>query len=146
LKTLDDILNEWDKDAPIDRTEPAKELARIPILLGKYLRALKDHKIKARKFTYDYKELKRVKKEYYMGKSSKEVLAEKGWEQFPLKLLRGEESDYIDSDADLNKLNIRIQYHDEIADTAERIIKELNNRSWQLRGIIQWETYSRGVG
>ena len=45
MKQLDELLEEWRKDSEIDRTEPGKELIKIPTLHSKYLNILSRHRL-----------------------------------------------------------------------------------------------------
>jgi len=35
--------------------------------------------------------------------------------------------------------------HNEIVEVCQAIIKELNNRTWELRSFIDWEKFIQGV-
>ena len=76
---LEKILEEWEKDAVIDQTEPSKELIRIPVLHSKYLNVLTKHKLASKKVNFDYLRMRKIKTEYYSGKLSQEELDEYGW-------------------------------------------------------------------
>ena len=45
MSKLDELLEEWRKDADIDRTEPGKALLDIPKLHSKYLNILSRHRL-----------------------------------------------------------------------------------------------------
>lgn len=143
---LDDLTEEWLKDSSIDETEAAKELARIPTLHSKYLNILSYHRLMSNKIMADYTKLKRVKYEYYRGDlNNPEDLQKYNLEPFDKKL--GKEIGlYLDGDDDLNKLLIKKVIHDEIVDYCNAIIKEIGNRTWQLKSIVDWEKIMRPNG
>ena len=140
---LEKILQEWEKDAVIDQTEPGKELIRIPLLHSKYLNFLTKHKMATKKVNYDYLRMRKVKWEYYTGKMSQEELAEYGWEPFQFTL-KSDITTYLESDNDLIKLLEKKVYHDESVSVLEAILGELKQRTWQLRDFINWERFIGG--
>ena len=75
-----------------------------------------------------------------------EDLKEYGWEPQMKKIMRQDIPSYLDSDDDLNKILIKKVIHQEIVDYCDRVLKELNNRTFQLSNIIKWEMYLNGRG
>lgn len=140
---LEKILNEWEKDAVIDQTEPSKELIRIPLLHSKYLNYLTKHKLASKKVNFEYLRMRKTKWEYYTGKLSREELEEYGWEPFQFTL-KSDISTYLESDKDLIKLLEKKVYHDESISVVEAILGELKQRTWQLRDFISWEKFIGG--
>jgi len=144
MDSLEKVLENWEKDAVIDSTEPSRELLRIPILHSKYLNALTRSKLSSRKAHFDYLKLKKSKWEYYTGKLSKEELDEFGWEPFPF-VLKSDINLYLESDDDLIALLRKKIVHDEIISVVEAILSELKSRTYQLRDYINWEKFINGV-
>lgn len=144
MDTLEKILENWEKDAIIDSTEPSKELLRIPLLHSKYLNALTKSKMLSKKAHFDYLKLKKTKWEYYTGKLSKEELIEFGWEPFPF-VLKSDINLYLESDEQLISLLRKKIIHDEIVSVVEAILSELKSRTYQLRDYIGWEKFINGV-
>ncbi len=140
---LEKILEEWEKDAVIDQTEPSKELIRIPILHSKYINVLVKHKMASKKANFDYLKMRKLKWEYYTGKLSQEELEENGWEPFPFTL-KSDINTYLESDKDLIRLLEKKVYHDESVSVIEAILNELKQRTWQLRDFISWEKFING--
>jgi hypothetical protein len=145
--TIDTLSEEWLNDSPVDTTDPTRELSRIPNLHSKYLNILSHHNLIVKKLSYEYNTLKKVKIEYYMGDlNNPEDLKEYGWEPQMKKIMRQDIPSYLDSDDDLNKILIKKVIHQEIVDYCDRVLKELNNRTFQLSNIIKWEMYLNGRG
>jgi hypothetical protein len=140
---LEKILEEWEKDAVIDQTEPSKELIRIPVLHSKYINVLVKHKMASKKANFDYLKMRKIKWEYYTGKLSQEELEEQGWEPFPFTL-KSDINTYLESDKDLIRLLEKKVYHDESVSVVEAIMNELKQRTWQLRDFISWEKFING--
>lgn len=144
MTKLDELLNMWAKDSVIDRTEPGKELINIPQLHSKYLNILSRHRLLSKEAEFKYNKMKKVKWEYYTGKLDKDQLEKHGWEPFPF-VLKSEITTYFESDEDLNKLIAQKMLHEEIVDVCQSILKELNNRAWELRSFIDWEKFIQGI-
>ena len=89
--------------------------------------------------------LEQIKFDYYNGDlNNPEDLAEYGLEPWSKKVLRADIPKYIARDKDIIDLNMKIALHTQIAETCESILKELNNRTFQLNGIMKWEIFLGG--
>jgi hypothetical protein len=144
MKQLDELLEMWRKDAEIDRTEPGKALLDIPKLHSKYLNILSKHRMLSKEAEFKYNKMKRLKWEYYTGKLDDDQLKKYGWEPFQF-VLKSEITTYLESDEDINKWIAHKAIHDEIVDTCQAIMKELNNRTWELKSFIDWEKFIQGT-
>lgn len=142
---IDDLLQEWSNDAPVNETEPSKELARVPNLHAKYLRILTHHNLVVKKLTTDYNNLKSIKWQYYAGDlNNPEDLKEYGYEPWVKNSTKYDIPRLIDGDSDLNLILMKKVIHQEIVDVCTSIIKEITNRTYQLNSIVKWEIYNRG--
>jgi hypothetical protein len=142
---IDVLMDEWSKDSSIDLTEPSKELQKIPSLHSKYLRIMTHHNLVVKKMMSEYQELRRVKFSYYSGDlNNPEDLQKYGYEPMTKKILRADISVYLDSDKELNNILLKKSLHEEITDFCKSVLKELNNRTFQVRSIIDWEKYVGG--
>ena len=139
MKQLEELLEMWRKDSELDRTEPGKELTKIPLHHSKYLNILSASSTSYSKF----KLIKRDKWEYYTGKLDDEDLSKHGWEPFPY-VLKSEITTYLDSDEDINKYKASKAIHEEIVTVCEAILKELHSRTFQLKSFIDWEKFIQG--
>jgi hypothetical protein len=143
METLDHVLEMWKKDAIIDRTEPGRELLNIPILHGKYLNILSKYRQLSREADFQIHKIKKIKWEYYTGKLDENDLKKYGWEPFPY-IIKSELSTYMESDNDIQKYISRKQAIDEIVEVCISILKELNSRTYQIRGFIEYEKFIQG--
>jgi hypothetical protein len=142
---IDNLMEEWSTDSKIDQTEPGHELAKISSLHAKYLRIMTHHNLISKKLMTDYAKMKKLKWEYYSGDlNNPEDLSQYGFEPWVKKTLRQDIPMYIDSDTELNNILIKKMVHQEIVDFCESVLKELNNRTYQINGIIKWETFTSG--
>lgn len=142
---IDSLMEEWSTDSKINETEPGRELTKISSLHAKYLRIMTHHNLICKKLMGDYAKLKKVKWEYYSGDlNNPDDLKEYGFEPMMKKPLRQDIPMYIDSDTDLNNILMKKTVHQEIVDFCGSVLKELNNRTWQLKSFIDWEKFTSG--
>lgn len=142
---IDDLMEEWSKDSKIDETEPGRELIKTSTLHSKYLRIMTHHNLICKKLMGDYNKLKKIKWEYYSGDlNNPEDLEKYNLEPMMKKVLRQDIPTYIDSDTDLNNILLKKMLHQEVVDFCGSVLKELNNRTWQLRSFIEWEKFTSG--
>jgi hypothetical protein len=144
MKQLDDLLEMWRADSVIDRTEPGKALINIPQLHSKYLNILSRHRLLSKEAEFKYNKMKKLKWEYYTGKLDKDQLEKYNWQPFPF-VLKSDITTYLESDDDINKHIAQKIIHDEIVDVCQSILKELNNRAWELKSFIDWEKFIQGI-
>lgn len=142
---LEEIQISWERDCNIDRTELGEESLRIPQLHSKYFKIFSQERLLLRKLEAEYKQLYRLKFEWYMGTISDDDLKENDWLPNPLKILRTDIPMYIESDSDLSSLSIRMEMQKEKVDFVESVIKSLNNRGFQIKSAIDWEKFKMGV-
>ena len=144
MKQLEELLEMWRKDSELDRTEPGKELSKIPQLHSKYLNILSRHRLLSKECEFKLNKIRRLKWEYYTGKLDDDELKKYGWEPFPY-VLKAELSTYLESDDDINKQKAAKTLHDEIVTVCEAILKEIHSRTFQLKSFIDWEKFIQGV-
>ena len=111
---IDELYSEVERDIKIDDTELDLESIRTPQLHNKYLKIFTKHSLQYKKLQDDYKVLYRVKWEYYTGKASPEVYAEK---PFELKVLKADIGIYMEADKDLQQLGQRMAYAKQIVES-----------------------------
>jgi hypothetical protein len=143
MKKLEDLLQMWSEDANIDQTEPGRALLQIPKLHSKYLHILSNHRMIVRDYDFKLKRMKKIKWEYYTGKLDQDTLSKYGWEPFPF-VLKSEISTYLESDEDINRIMAQKELSQEIVDVCLNILKELNNRTWELKSFIDYEKFING--
>ena len=50
----------------------------------------------------------------------------------------------MEADKDLQQLGQRMAYAKQIVEYLERILKEINNRNWNIRNTIEWKKFLHG--
>ena len=138
---IEELYNEIEKDLKIDDTELDLESIRTPQLHNKYLKLYTKHSLQLKKLQDDYKVTYRLKWEYYTGKASAAVYAEK---PFELKILKADIGIYLDADGELQQLSQKVAYSKEITNYLEKILREINNRNWAIRNTIEWKKFIHG--
>jgi hypothetical protein len=139
------LMEEWVKDAGYDETEPQKAVANIPKLHAKYLRIMTHHNLISKKLTSEYNSRRKIKYDYYSGDlNNPEDLEKYGLEPMMKKVLRSDIGMWLDSDPDLNNILLKKLMHEEIVEFCKNVLKECNNRTWQLRSYMDWERFIGG--
>lgn len=142
---IEDIYTMWAEDSEIDQTNVSNESAKIPKLHNKYFKHYVDEGLRLKKLKADYKELCKLKGQYYRGELDITELNSLGWEVQPLKILRQDIAAYVEADKDVIHLSLRIGFAEEKVSYLESIIKMINNRGFQLKTIVDWERFRTGA-
>ena len=142
---IEDIYAECEKDCEIDQTNISNESANIPKLHNKYFRMYMDEGMRLKKYRAEFKKLRLLKEQYYKGELDGDELREYGWTPQPLKILRQDIPTYVDADADVINTTLKIGMQEEKVNYLESIIKQINNRGFQLKTIVDWERFRTGA-
>ena len=132
----------WSKDAQIDQDNLHDEAAKIPSLHAKYFDLYNNIKLlRERSITVDNK-VRLERWNYYSGKSDPEVYQA---EPFPYKVREKDAlKRYMDADEKVQQSTLKIKYYDVMLTYLEDIIKQVGNRSYQLKNIIDWHNFRSG--
>lgn len=150
MKTLDEILDEWDKDSKINRKsmqDIQSAAAECGKLHAKYLRLLTEAKLKLEKVTMEQSVLMRDKYLWYNGKLPQEDLEALGWNPDPfngLKILKGEMDYYIKADPELSAAEAKIKYVKTVIETIESIMTSIQWRNSNIRNVIDAKKFEAG--
>lgn len=142
--TLEEINEMWAKDARIDDTNLGGEATKIPQLHNKYYMLYSQEALRMRKYKAELKELEFAKYEYYIGTMTEEDMKTRGWKPNPLKILRADVNKYIECDKEIIRISLKIDYHMQVANYLEDIIKQVNNRNFMIRAAIDWAKFQAG--
>ena len=141
---FDDIMDLWQQDANMDNSELGEESLKIPQLHHKYYKMLVQEGLLLKKYEQDYKVMNRLKFEYYMGVLDEDTLREHDWEPFQLKVLKQDLSTYIDSDADMQTIQAKIDIQKQKIAFLESVVKMVSNRGFLIKNAIDWERFKVG--
>jgi hypothetical protein len=141
----EEILDAWDKDAKIDRTDLAEAAANIPMLHSKYLRIYTEEKLNLVKLQFRMKKLRLAKHEFLSQGPSKETQS-KGW-TLPARgmILKADMPMYMEADTDIADIQLKIDLSESKLAALESIMKAINNRSYIVRDIIEWNRWTGGA-
>lgn len=142
--TLDEIHEMWESDSDIDRTELGEESLRIGKLHSKYFKVFSVERMRLRQYEQQYRQLYKLRYDYYMGTLDVETLREYGWQPNPLKILKTDIPTHIDADRPLGDLQMKIDLQKEKVDLLESIIKHLPNRGFNIKSAIEWAKFQHG--
>ena len=139
--TLDELQAQAEKDLKIDDTELDLESLKTPQLHSQYLKTYSTYALMLKKAEGDYSKLHIKKWLFFTGKAEPEEYKEKN---FDLKLLRQDVDKFIDSDDEIIKLKQKIEYLKQICHYCESTLKQINNRTFQIKNAIEWKKFTMG--
>lgn len=141
---LEEIMGEWSKDCNMDETELGTESTKIPVLHNKYLKIFTTERYILQKSKAEYKRTKRKLLEYYLGELDREELSELGRDQVYKKILKNEVDTYIESDEMMIDVTLKVAMQQEKIDFLDSVIKQINNRGFQIKNAIDWMKFING--
>lgn len=143
--TIDEILENWQQDANIDKTELGEEALKIPKLHHKYYQFFVKEKMMLRKHESEMKQL-RLDKYEFLTQGPNEETKDKGWKLPPKgMILKGDIPMYLEGDQDIINLSLKIGYQQEKVELLESIIKSIMNRNFVIRAGIDWQKFTMGA-
>jgi len=146
LKTeMQSVLDMWKSDTNWDKLHADDTLTKIGQLHAKYLDILCIHKLAAQEIRREYATHKKFKREYFSGKlnEQKDILELHKLSPFQF-VLKSDIEDYFNSDPQLQLLETEIDLHQQFVEACTYIIKELTNRTYQVREYLQWQKFTQG--
>ena len=51
---------------------------------------------------------------------------------------------YIEADSEYQEIGQKEEYIKQMVEYTERILKEINNRNWNIRNAIEWKKFLHG--
>ena len=142
IEELNDL---WENDCSIDEDHLDRASVHTAKLHSKYLRLLVNHKMRIAALNAEYNNLRQVKFRYYRGELPREDLVERGWNQWQgVKPLKNEMDEFLTGDADLNKINIKIEYIKVMVEALESILGQIKARDWQIRNAVEYKKFIAG--
>lgn len=142
---IEEIMDLWQEDVKIDRTELGDAALDIPKLHYKYYKLFVHERMILRKYETEMKTLKLDKYEFYTQGPSEEN-KDKGW-RLPAKglILKSDIPAYMDADADIINLNLKIGLQQEKVEFLDSIIKTIINRNFIIKNAIEWQKFTMGA-
>ena len=145
MMDIEKIIEDWLKDAKIDRTDLTAESIRIPLLHGKYLKLYSDARMRLKHLRIKKKTLTQALTDYYAGDLNNESDLEKiGKEPWPKVTLKQDRASLVEADGLMVKMNIKIAYQEELVDVLEEIMKHINQRNFIIKNAIDFLRFEMG--
>ena len=140
---LEKIQEMWQKDSFIDPDNLHDESLKIPQLHSKYYTVYNTITLLREKAREQYSKIRLERYNFYTGKAEPEVYVE---EPFPYKVREKDAIQrHLDADERLNKIDMKIRYYDTTLKFLEEIIKNVSNRTFQIKNAIEWNRFQAGM-
>lgn len=138
LKT---ILKEWEQDSKINKSSLEDESLLIPQLHSKYIQYLytlkSDHKLLSRNISSK----EDILTDYYSGSlDGKDI----GKPPFQLTLSKAGIEKKVKNDPDIKTLNIALDETETCIEAIQEIVKQIHQRSFQLKNAIDYIKWKGG--
>ena len=139
---LDKIQSMWQEDCKIDIDNMHEESIKVPQLHSKYHEILNNLILLRTKAQKIQKSVRHERYEYYSGKADPEVYEK---EPFPKKV-RDKDAliRYMDADDRVSDANLKVEYYDVMINYTESILKQISNRTYQIKNSIEWHKFQAG--
>ena len=139
--TLDELQAKAERDLKIDDTELDLESLKTPQLHSQYLKTYSTYALMLKKAEGEYSKLHIKKWLFYTGKAEPQDYKDKN---FDLKVLRQDVDKFIDSDDEIIKQRQKVEYLKQICNYCEQTLKQINNRTFQIKNAIEWKKFTMG--
>ena len=140
---LDKIQEMWQTDSVIDPDNLHDESLKIPQLHSKYYTLYNTISLLREKARTQYNKIRLERHNYYTGKSEPEVYKK---DPFPYKVREKDAIQrYLEADEKLINIDLKVRYYDAILKFLEEIIKNVSNRTYQIKNAIEWNRFQAGM-
>ena len=136
LETLQEM---WKTDSKLDEDQHDNDSLAIPQLHMKYMEFYNKFSLMKKEREIEMKRLIKEKWLYYKGKASSKVYKEL---PFDLKLTTKEEiSMFIEADEDVQKLQYKVEYIEQVVYYLDSIMRQINSRTYHIKNAIEWKRF-----
>ena len=141
---IEAIMEEWEKDSDIDKTELGDAALKLAKLHHKYYRFLVNEKMIVKTYEADMHVLKLDKYEFFTQGPNEETV-KKGW-SLPAKglILKADIPMYMSADQEIINLSLRIGLQEEKIQALESIIRTLNSMGYNIKAAIDFYKFVNG--
>ena len=134
----------WEKDSQIDADNLHTESLKVPALHAKYHEMFNNFLLLRKKAEQQRKNIRHERYEYFSGKADPEVYIEN---PFPKKIRdKDTMNKYMDADEKISTSSLKIDYYDTMLSYLESILKQISNRTYQIKNAIEWSKFTAGYG
>ncbi len=139
----EDIINEWNNDAPINEIGLGDQSRDIPKLHAKYYKMLIDARKEIAKAKFLYKRMRSEKNEFLIN-PTQEVADQFGWEMPDRTILKSDIKDILDGDSELLKIDLKAQEAEIKVDLLQDIMKMIHSRNWLIKNALDDRNFLHG--
>lgn len=134
----------WEKDSKIDIDNLHTESLNIPVLHAKYYDIYNNLMLLRKKSEQQKKNIRHERYEYYSGKADPDIYIK---DPFPKKIRdKDTMAKYLDADERLSGVSLKVEYYDVMLKYIEEILKQIGNRTYQIKNSIEFMRFSSGLG
>jgi hypothetical protein len=138
------IKSMWEKDSQIDIDNLHEESLKIPVLHSKYYDIFNNLVLLKAKAEQQRKNVRHERYEYYSGKADPDAYVK---DPFPKKVRdKDAMNKYLDADEKLSTVSMKIEYYDVMINYVDSILKQLSNRTYQIKNSIEFLKFQAGYG
>tara|TARA_Y100001963_G_scaffold151257_1_gene233784 strand:+ start:5800 stop:6252 length:453 start_codon:yes stop_codon:yes gene_type:complete len=142
--SLDLVQEMWESDSKMNQDELDSESLKIPQLHAKYYDIYNVTLTLRKQTEISYSKILLERRQYYQGKATADIYAE---EPFPYKVRDKEDLKlYLDADKRLKDVSLKKEYYDMMLRYLEEILKQITNRTYQIKNAIEWRRFTSGYG
>ena len=137
---LEDIMKEWEDDAPIDSHNLDGESLKIPNLHAKYMEMYTKEKRTLREFKRRWKVVFQQRWEAVIAKDGKPP-------EHNIRVSKSEmEKHYVGADSELQEFERLLNEQEDKVDYLSGVLDNIKNRNWQIKNAIDWSKFQTGLG
>lgn len=138
------IKSMWEKDSQIDIDNLHQESINIPVLHSKYYDIYNNLVLLKAKAEQQRKNVRHERYEYYSGKADPDVYQK---DPFPKKVRdKDAMNKYLDADEKLSTISMKIEYYQVMINYVDSILKQISNRTYQIKNSIEFLKFQAGYG
>lgn len=142
---IEEIENLWAKDGPIDETKLGIESSSIPKLHHKYYQIMIRELMTFEKLSVESDLLLKNKYLYFSGRLSTMECESLGWQQFEHHIPKTDVDRFISADPEVTNMKIKVTFQNEKVNYLKSILKQINDRNFQIKNIIDFKKFENGV-
>ena len=139
IESIDSL---WEVDSKIDSIDLNGESLKIPQLHQKYFKILNEEILSLKYFESQQSIIRKKKWAYYTGIS----IDENNNEVFPVakgkKFVKDDINAFIEGDQEFQDLKLKIEYQEQKIKYLESTIKEISQRTWNIKNAIEWHKFT----
>ena len=144
ILNLDMIQSMWEEDSKINIDNLHEESLKVPQLHAKYHELMNNLILLRAKAEQLKKNIRHDRYEYFSGKADPDVYIEN---PFPKKIRdKDTMQKYLDADEKLSTVCLKIDYYDTMLVYIESILKQITNRTYQIKNAIEFMRFNSGLG